>query len=53
LSTDKTVTQIAILVGFEDPAYFTRSFKRIEGMSPRAYRDHYSRAAPLLYPLKR
>jgi AraC-like DNA-binding protein len=37
-STDKTVTQIAGLVGFEDPAYFTRAFKRVLGMSPKAFR---------------
>ena len=32
--TDKTVTQIAFLVGFEDSAYFSRAFRRIEGRSP-------------------
>jgi AraC family L-rhamnose operon transcriptional activator RhaR/AraC family L-rhamnose operon regulatory protein RhaS len=36
--TDKTVTQIAFLVGFEDSAYFTRVFKRVEGVSPSDYR---------------
>jgi AraC-like DNA-binding protein len=37
-NTDKTVTQIAILVGFEDPAYFARAFKSVVGTSPKAYR---------------
>lgn len=36
--TDKTISQIAFLVGFEDSAYFTRAFKRVEGLSPKAYR---------------
>jgi AraC-like DNA-binding protein len=35
--TDKTITRIAFLVGFEDSAYFTRAFKRLEGLSPKAY----------------
>ena len=39
--TDKTVTQIALLVGFEDPAYFARAFRRAEGLSPKAYRESH------------
>jgi AraC family L-rhamnose operon transcriptional activator RhaR/AraC family L-rhamnose operon regulatory protein RhaS len=37
--SDKTVTQIAFLVGFEDSAYFARAFKRAVGLSPSAYRQ--------------
>lgn len=39
--TDKTVTQIGFLVGFDDPAYFARSFKRAAGVSPKAFRSSH------------
>ena len=34
-----SVTDIAYMVGFNDPSYFTRVFKRIVGMSPSQYRS--------------
>jgi AraC-like DNA-binding protein len=37
--TDLTVTEIARLVGFGDPAYFSRHFRASVGMSPRAFRS--------------
>jgi AraC family transcriptional activator of pobA len=36
--TDLTVGEIAYRVGFEDPLYFSRAFKRHSGRSPQAYR---------------
>ena len=33
------LTDIAQLVGFEDQSYFSRVFKRMEGVSPRRYRE--------------
>ena len=36
--SDKTVTQIASLVGFGDPDYFARAFKRATGLAPSAFR---------------
>lgn len=36
--TDDPITTIAITVGFDDPAYFSRVFKDITGRTPRAYR---------------
>jgi len=45
--TDKSVTQIAFLVGFEDSAYFARAFRRDEGVSPSAYRARGSRASAI------
>jgi len=36
--TDKSVTAIAFEVGFNDPAYFNRVFRKIVGMSPGQYR---------------
>jgi AraC family transcriptional regulator, transcriptional activator of pobA len=37
--TDLTVGQISHRVGFTDPLYFSRAFKRQTGSSPQAYRD--------------
>jgi AraC family transcriptional regulator, transcriptional activator of pobA len=36
--TDLTVGEIAYRVGYEDPLYFSRAFKRYGGRSPQAYR---------------
>jgi signal transduction histidine kinase/AraC-like DNA-binding protein/ActR/RegA family two-component response regulator len=36
--TDKTITQIALEVGFSDSGYFSRVFRREVGVSPEAYR---------------
>lgn len=37
--TDRTVGEIAFAIGFTDPLYFSRAFKRRHGVSPLAYRD--------------
>jgi AraC-like DNA-binding protein len=37
-TTTRTVNEIAALVGYDDPYYFTRCFRRIMGRSPRDYR---------------
>lgn len=44
-STDLTVAAIARAVGFQDPAYFCRFFRRETGVSPGGFR-HYSDAFP-------
>ena len=36
--SDKSVKEIAFDLGFEDPAYFTRYFKKAAGLSPNQYR---------------
>ena len=36
--TDKTITEISEKVGFNTPYYFTNTFKKLEGLSPSAYR---------------
>lgn len=37
-ASESTVAEIAAEVGYEDPFYFTRCFRRVMGLSPRAYR---------------
>ncbi len=37
--TDATVGEVAHQVGFDDPLYFSRAFKRHAGEAPMAYRD--------------
>jgi AraC family transcriptional regulator, transcriptional activator of pobA len=37
--TDQNVQQVALRVGYDDPLYFSRAFKRHFGESPMAYRD--------------
>ena len=39
--SDKSVKEIAFELGFEDPAYFTRLFKKAEKDSPQTYRSNY------------
>jgi len=41
--TDAGVKQIADWLGFADPAYFCRFFKRLTGETPSAYREHIRR----------
>ncbi|WP_310558525.1 AraC family transcriptional regulator [Flavobacterium sp.] len=36
--SDMKINQISMLVGFEDPLYFSRMFSKIMGSSPSAYR---------------
>ena len=40
LYSSHNVAQIALAMGFEDPAYFNRFFSQRVGMAPGAYRDH-------------
>ncbi len=41
LNPDKTVSEVAYELGFEYPPYFSRLFKKKEGISPSAYREKY------------
>ena len=39
--SDLNVSEIAYELGFEDPSYFTRLFRQVEGLSPRKFREAY------------
>jgi AraC-like DNA-binding protein len=39
--SDLNVSEIAYQLGFEDPSYFTRLFRQVEGLSPREFREEY------------
>lgn len=41
MSTDKTVAEIAHELGFENPPYFSRLFKKEVGLTPTEYRGEY------------
>ena len=46
-SSDQRITQIAMECGFYDQAQLTRSFKRLTGMTPSAYRQAFEVSSPL------
>jgi AraC-like DNA-binding protein len=37
--TDGKIIEIAYQLGYEDPAHFSRAFRRLAGVSPKAYRN--------------
>ncbi|ODV11546.1 MAG: hypothetical protein ABT20_05600 [Rubrivivax sp. SCN 70-15] len=40
--TNLLVTTIVYTLGFADPSCFSRAFTRVEGLSPRAFRERLS-----------
>ena len=39
--TDMTVDEIGVAVGMTDANYFSRMFRKVEGISPREYRKQW------------
>jgi AraC-like DNA-binding protein len=46
ISTNKTIEEIAFIVGFKDRSYFCLTFKKKVGIPPSAYRRAYKNADP-------
>jgi len=46
-SSDKSFDEISYTIGYEDPAFFRRLFKRTTGLTPGAYRKKFR--VPLVY----
>ncbi|MEQ9262588.1 MAG: helix-turn-helix transcriptional regulator [Owenweeksia sp.] len=42
LNPNKTISEVAYELGFEYPPYFSRLFKKKEGISPSAFREKYN-----------
>ncbi len=42
LNPNKSVSEVAYELGFEYPQYFSRLFKKKEGLSPSEYREKYN-----------
>ena len=46
-TSDATVAEISRIVGYENPMYFSRLFRKSKGLSPanyrKVYREHYAR----------
>ena len=40
-TTDRLISDIALSVGFCDQSHFIRTFKKIRGLTPSAYRRHH------------
>jgi AraC-like DNA-binding protein len=46
-NTDVQVIEVAGAVGFDDPAHFTRMFRRVAGLSPSEFRRHIREGNPV------
>ena len=40
-TTAASIAEVATAVGYADPLYFSRHFRRVHGISPSRYRSHH------------
>ncbi|WP_127586879.1 helix-turn-helix transcriptional regulator [Paenibacillus koleovorans] len=40
-STDERISEIGYALGYEDPNYFSRTFRKLTGMTPKEYREQH------------
>ena len=45
-TSDSTITEIAHTLGYENPMYFSRVFRKAKGLSPSKYRKTYGGKLP-------
>jgi YesN/AraC family two-component response regulator len=50
--TQDSIHQVSVKVGYSDPAYFSRVFRRLTGQSPTDFRRHPDRPADTSVPSK-
>ena len=51
--TDLTITEISYRMGYNDSSYFSKVFKKYEGMAPKQYQMRAGKAAPEKMPAAR
>ena len=42
-TTNYSISQVADIVGFTTPTYFSKQFRKITGISPTDYREKYQK----------
>ena len=42
-NNDMSIVDLSFVMGFPDPSYFTKVFKKVENMTPSQYRNLYQR----------
>lgn len=47
INTDKAINNISLDLGFEDCGYFIRIFKKLEGTTPKKFRDMYKKTSAI------
>ena len=48
LETNSNISEIALQLGYRDVFLFSRQFKAVHGLSPKAYRHQHGAIAPAI-----
>jgi AraC-like DNA-binding protein len=49
LNTNKSITEIALELGYHDTAHFSHSFRQVKKVSPKAFRRNFAEAKPGMF----